>query len=73
MSNSMIGFGQYAPNDPFNVIKSCPNCGEIWIRVNACPNVTCGNRPTGLLDWFENFTLFKYSFKMVGRKLEFVK
>ena len=69
----MIGSGEYAPNDPYNVIKHCPHCQEIWIRVVGCPNVTCGSRPTGILDWYENYNLFKYSFKIIGRKVKFEK
>ena len=32
-------------NDPRNMIRSCPFCGEIWIKVEGCDSVTtCGNR-----------------------------
>jgi len=27
------------------MIRSCPYCGEIWIKVEGCNNLTtCGNR-----------------------------
>lgn len=32
-------------NEPRNLIRSCPYCGEIWIKVEGCDgNTTCGNR-----------------------------
>ena len=31
-------------NDVRNLIKKCPECGIIWIKVDGCPNVTCGER-----------------------------
>ena len=31
--------------DPLNLIKQCPNCKEVWIKVTGCDGSTfCGNR-----------------------------
>lgn len=33
--------------DPRNMIRACPECKEIWIKVEGCDGVTtCGNRVT---------------------------
>ncbi|EAS01560.1 50S ribosome-binding GTPase (macronuclear) [Tetrahymena thermophila SB210] len=32
------------PQAPQNLLKQCPNCGQIWLKVAGCDNTTCGNR-----------------------------
>jgi len=55
--------------DPRNMIKNCPHCGEIWIKVEGCDGTTsCGNRKwsKGMWDTFASGHMsqyFKYSFK----------
>lgn len=30
----------------FNFIRKCPNCGEVWLKVDGCSGRTfCGNFP----------------------------
>lgn len=32
-------------NDPKNLIKRCPHCREVWVKVEGCDGTTtCGNR-----------------------------
>ena len=34
------------PDHPFNLVKKCPNCGLIWLKVDGCDgDTTCGNVP----------------------------
>ncbi len=57
-----------------DLIKKCPNCGLIWMRIEACPNTTCGNRPSCFFDFLkQGFSRFK--FKRIGKtiKIERVK
>ncbi|KAL4485034.1 hypothetical protein ABPG72_014554 [Tetrahymena utriculariae] len=35
------------PQAPQNLLKKCPNCGLIWLKVVGCDNTTCGNRELG--------------------------
>lgn len=45
----------YNPNDkddPRNMIKRCPFCGLIWLKVEGCDNATiCGSIPTSYFDF----------------------
>jgi hypothetical protein len=42
-----ISYLSYNPDDtsdPLNLIKICPYCSEVWIKVSGCDNETkCGN------------------------------
>ncbi len=39
-------------HDPKNMYKRCPNieCRLVWVKVEGCPNVTCGNVPDKYYD-----------------------
>ena len=62
--------------DPLNLIKKCPQCGEVWIKVSGCDgNTYCGNRADYLDDIskckFKSYS--KYVFKKVGNAFSFFK
>ena len=51
--------------DPRNLIKKCPYCGEIWVKVLGCNFVTCGNLPNQadkLKKGILSYSVFKYRF-----------
>ena len=55
--------------DPLNLIKKCPQCHEVWIKVSGCDGETfCGNRADYLDDSRKcKFRAYsKYIFKKIG-------
>ena len=51
-------------SDPRNMIKKCPFCELIWIKVSGCDGETfCGNVPTGEKEFLKgNFLRFVFNF-----------
>jgi len=60
-------FAEGCENSPF---RSCPHCGEVWIKVQGCDGTTtCGSRPSE----FDRPRKTKWNFKWrLGSVLEFV-
>ena len=38
----------YAEDHPFRMLRGCPHCSTIWLKVIGCENTYCGNRITDL-------------------------
>lgn len=55
-----------------DLVKKCPNCGLIWFRVEACPDTTCGNRPSSFFD-FTSKPFSRYDIKRYGKKIIYTK
>jgi hypothetical protein len=52
--------------DPLNLIKQCPDCKEVWIKVSGCDGQThCGNRAA----YYDDAKFKAYS-KYVFKKLK---
>ena len=40
-----MSYDPYNTYDPRNMIRKCPRCNEVWIKVEGCDGkTTCGNR-----------------------------
>ena len=40
----LMSFDLFDKKDPRNLVKKCPNCGEVWFKVEGCDGETnCGN------------------------------
>lgn len=62
--------------DPLNLIKQCPNCKEVWIKVTGCDGSTfCGNRAGNDDDSsvFRFKAYAKYIFKKIGNSFTWQK
>jgi hypothetical protein len=59
--------------DPRNMIKACPNCGEIWVKVEGCNgSTTCGSRVSDNVTEKGKF-FCKFVFNFAKGKLSWTK
>ena len=60
-------------NDMRDMIKQCPYCGLIWMKVYGCNSTSCGNRPTDYFDYFADRSSYKYKFDLFNGELKCTK
>lgn len=74
-SDSLQGFmtsNLNDPNDIRNLIKRCPNCNLVWVKVEGCDGeTTCGNRPSSYFDTMKKVFPFRYNSKWLNGSLLF--
>lgn len=51
-----------------DVFRECPNCKEIWLKVQGCNDATCGNRPHNKWDFRIDEQKFRYRILYDGMK-----
>ncbi len=53
-----------------DLIRECPSCKEIWLRIEECPWATCGQRPISFWDYSVGRRFFTYEITRANNKLE---
>ena len=59
----LMSYDLFDKNDPRNLIKHCPQCGQVWWKVEGCDGTTtCGNR--SFSNYFDMLTKPRWKFRL---------
>lgn len=77
-ASDRMSYNLYDQREPKNMIKACPHCKIIWVKVTGCDGETsCGNRLSGdyLFDRkpSDTFTTPKFKFTWKDKAFKWVK
>lgn len=63
VAQGLMSYNLLDSTNPKNNIKKCPNCSEIWVKVQGCEGVTtCGKRPEIYEGEIDNSNFLRFFF-----------